>query len=418
LKPDAVGGGASLSLMKRFLRNRGPLRMASTIALVFFVIFLFIAISNPGDQGAMRWMQVSFSIALVTLIINAVFKRREKVQKGMDAVNSIIPIMAGGMVAMIGLIGLLSSLLNADALFGAWLGGGTGVLFLTIGIEICIITIVALRSGKQTWNLMISLGLCLVIDLVVSWLLQWLFSLDFFNSITFLLIAKAAVMGLLVALGLRLDLGKDYTVERTFSFFTNSIFAGVVFLVIILAVIVPASYLLSYSGAEQFSSIISVQNPLFEELVSETGTAAGASGDFLMRVARALSPVDFQTLTIDLSALGVVASTFWTAVLGLGMTGAGGLEITGAQILVTELFLVILFGIALKVAPESAVTFKALDEMGAAGWVDRIVRKMYLWKRKKKVVEGTEEESGGESSATDVVNIGPLFNGPDDDGGE
>lgn len=370
--------------IKRFMSSN-VLRMVAAIFLGLFFYFLFAAIMNPGQEGPMFWMQVSFSIALLCIILNSIRKRREKVQRGMDAVNSLIPLIAGGMVTMIGLASVLSNIFGTDMGLGAWLQGGSGTLFLVLGLEIVLITLTALRSGKQTTNLFISIGTSFIID----WLVLALTNIPFWEGMSFLLIGKGAVVALLVAMGLRMDMGKGYTVEKTVSLVTNSIFVGIVFLVIILSVVFPAYYLLMYSGGEQsVSTILNLQNPIVAELIRETGLSVETTADFWLAFARALSPVDFETFTIEVGAIGTVATTAWTWLLGMSMVGAGGTEILVSDVLYGMIWLFLLIGVALVIVNKNDITFATLEKMGRSDWMDRIKQKIAVQERRKNLLGG------------------------------
>gem|GEM_PF-4165841 len=356
------------------------------VALSLFSVFLLMTILDPGNETAKFWMQTCFSIGLVITIINQVLRKGEKYQKGIDAMNSLIPITAGGFLIGIGLMALISSLLGTDLGMGMIMDRWAGALFITLGSEIILITIAALKSTKDSKRLIITIGTCFAIDFIAAFIVSAFMGAPFVSAITFLLLSTVVTVALMAALGARLKIKETYTVEKSLSFFMNSFFMGLVFLVIILSVAFPAYYILLNSGGYQVSTLLGVQNPLIEGFLQETGASIEATKNFLLSLAMALSPVDFQTLTIDFGAFGILATIIWTGVLGLSAEG-----VPTTHILATEAFLAVFFILTTGLVREGTITFRKLEKIGEEGWVLQLIRKLKLKKEKEKA-EGLQDE--------------------------
>jgi hypothetical protein len=360
-------------------------RVTSAVCGALFSVFLFLAITYPDNARFMTLFQTFFSATVVSLAVLMMVAGGRKLRSGLDAMNSLIPLSAGGLTAGLGLLGVMSHVLNVSVSGSAQqvLGLAAGVMFLTLGIEIIALTAMAWKAAARPAMLVVFFLGSFGIDALLLWL-AFPF-VPFWNGFTFLAIGKVAMLLMLMVLGLRVSFDNVEPVRDTAQFAMNSFFTGIVFFIMVASVVVPAYYIFLQSGHGEVSTIINIQNPIVTEFLQQAGVSTTSSADFLLAFARALSPVDFQTLQINLGAIETFAVGIWTSGLGLEATTSQGVPVPPKQIVAAVVITFMVFLIGLAIVRDTGITFANLEKSGQAGWLRRIIRRGWVGKKKKQI---------------------------------
>jgi hypothetical protein len=332
-------------------------RVTSAVCGALFSVFLFLAITYPDNARFMTLFQTFFSATVVSLAVLMMVAGGRKLRSGLDAMNSLIPLSAGGLTAGLGLLGVMSHVLNVSVSGSAQqvLGLAAGVMFLTLGIEIIALTAMAWKAAARPAMLVVFFLGSFGIDALLLWL-AFPF-VPFWNGFTFLAIGKVAMLLMLMVLGLRVSFDNVEPVRDTAQFAMNSFFTGIVFFIMVASVVVPAYYIFLQSGHGEVSTIINIQNPIVTEFLQQ----------------------------INLGAIETFAVGIWTSGLGLEATTSQGVPVPPKQIVAAVVITFMVFLIGLAIVRDTGITFANLEKSGQAGWLRRIIRRGWVGKKKKQI---------------------------------
>ena len=331
------------------------------------------------------WLGVWLSLTVLSLVVMRIIDKGDELREGIGAMNMMIPLTTGIAIALLGMLIILFDM-NLGGQLTSPLESGPGILITVLGMEMVLMTFLATKSYSNPKLLLGSFILFFIIDIPFSILIEPSLHAPAVNALVFMFISKLALIGTFVALGMKLDFGKSQkNLFDSMGSMTNVIFTGLIFLVVGVSIIFPAYFIfLNSTGGTDPSTFLSVQNPLIQEFLQESGQSVSASGNLISSIAKAIAPEGFEKIVVNVDSLGVFAVGFWEGILGLTPAGditQGDETSAGLQILVAEIILFVFMLIALWISQENRVSGTTLKSTGYTGWLNRI--KKFDWLRRR-----------------------------------